>query len=149
MSGNSIVWFTGNSGAGKTTLAQAIQKVAKHSVLLDGDVMRDSISLGAGFSKEAREEHNLRVARLARVLMEQNFLVLVSVIAPFQDARDKISEICDPLWIYLKRELPENSEKPYQEPADVFTINVDEYIGRLDDEVDAAVKYIYASITDR
>lgn len=141
-----IVWFTGNSGAGKTTLAEAVQKVCVHSILLDGDVMRDSISLGAGFSKEAREEHNLRVARLAQVLSDQNFLVLVAVIAPFQDARDKISEICDPLWVYLKRRLPVDSEKPYQEPSGILVIDVDEYIGRLDDEVDVAVKHIYANI---
>ena len=63
-----IVWLTGNSGAGKTTIAKCYQgEYDKHCIILDGDEMRQSVSLGAGFSKEAREEHNLRVARLAWV----------------------------------------------------------------------------------
>lgn len=120
-----VVWFTGNSGAGKSTLARAIQRKIPNAIILDGDEMRASISLGAGFSKEEREEHNLRVARLAKVLNDQNHLILVSVIAPFQEARDKITKICDPIWIYLKRTLPKDKERPYEEPKGVFTINND------------------------
>ena len=58
-----VIWLTGNSGAGKTTTAynfkKKLEECGKQCIILDGDEMRSSISLGAGFSKEAREEHNL------------------------------------------------------------------------------------------
>lgn len=114
---NKVIWLTGNSGAGKTTIARALQrKLRKNnisSVILDGDEMRQSISLNAGFSKEDREQHNLRVARLANELVKQH-LVIVSVIAPFNSTREKVDKICDINWIYVKRKLPKNKERPYE-----------------------------------
>lgn len=110
-----VVWFTGNSGAGKTTLAYML-KDRMNAVVLDGDEMRASISLGAGFSRQDREEHNLRVARLAAALHRQRHNVIVSVIAPFRDTRAKIDEICHPLWVYVKREMPPDPDKPYEPP---------------------------------
>ncbi len=110
-----IIWLTGNSGAGKTTLAYGFKK--KHNcVILDGDEMRASISLGAGFTKEDREEHNLRVARLAKVMLKQNHLVIVSVIAPFRDTRKKLEKIVSIKWVYLERQLKLASHKPYEIP---------------------------------
>ena len=141
-----IIWFTGNSGAGKTTLAQAIQKRCPETIILDGDEMRASISLGAGFSKEAREEHNLRVARLAKVLDQQGHIILVSVIAPFQDARDKITEICDPTWVYVKRNLSFDVEKPYQEPINAFTVDVNHFHDRVDEEADLVLGKIIQKV---
>ena len=131
-----IIWFTGNSGAGKTTLAQAIQKKRPEIIILDGDEMRASISLGTGFSKEDREEHNLRVARLADVLNKQGHTIIVSVIAPFQDARNKITEICDPTWFFIKRNLSVDVKKPYEVPLNIFTIDVDYFFDRIGEEVD-------------
>jgi len=75
-----IIWLTDPSGAGKTTLAKALLDEIP-CVNLDGNEMRNSISRGAGFSRKDRGEHNLRVARLAKVLSEQ-MTVVVSVIAP-------------------------------------------------------------------
>src|SRR3990167_4308420 len=83
--GNPIVWLTGQSGAGKTTLARDLQEKLG-AVVLDGDEMRKSISEGLGFSKDDRETHNLRVARLAKVLSKKS-IVVVSVIAPFRKTR--------------------------------------------------------------
>ena len=73
-----------------------------NAVVLDGDELRASISTDLGFSKEDRDEHNMRVARLAKVLNGQGFNVVVSVIAPFQSTRDKITELINPFWIYIK-----------------------------------------------
>ena len=90
-----VIWFTGNTGSGKTSIAYLL-KERLNAIVLDGDEMRQSISLGAGFSKKDREEHNLRVARLARILHEQGHNVVVSVIAPYESTRKKIAKICDP-----------------------------------------------------
>ncbi len=111
-----VVWLTGNMGSGKTSLAYLL-KDRLNGVVLDGDEMRSSISLGAGFSKEDREEHNLRVARLANILHNQGHNVVVSVIAPFRDARTKIDEICNPYWIYIRGGAV-GKDKPYEPPLD-------------------------------
>ena len=58
------------NGRGKTTLANAIQRKME-TIVLDGDEMRQSISLGLGFTKNDRDRHNLRVARLAKVLSKK------------------------------------------------------------------------------
>jgi len=114
-----VIWLTGNSGSGKTTVAKNAMKHIDHlPILLDGDEMRQTISLGAGFSKDEREEHNLRIARLANLLSNHGHLVLVTVIAPFDDARAKVQKICAPVWVYVKRpSLPEDPNRPYQAPA--------------------------------
>lgn len=111
-----VVWLTGNVGAGKTSIAYLL-KGPLNAVVLDGDEMRDSISLGAGFSKEDREAHNLRVARLAKVLVNQGHNVVVSVIAPFTGTRAKITEMINPFWIYVKGGET-GSDKPYEPPED-------------------------------
>jgi len=119
-----IYWITGQSGAGKTTLANALRKEIG-GVILDGDEMRESISMGSGFSRKDREDHNLRVARLALVLSRQS-PVIISVIAPFEEARKKINKIINPVWIYITRTLPKDSSKPYEIPRNPdISINSD------------------------
>lgn len=109
-----VIWLTGNSGAGKTTLAYLLRE-RLNAVVLDGDEMRASISLGASFSKKDRLEHNLRVARLAKTLNSQGHNVVVSVIAPFQEIRDKIEGIITPYWIYIKGGS-KAKDRPYEPP---------------------------------
>jgi len=112
-----ILWLTGQSGAGKTTLARTLKQNMPELIILDGNEMRESISLGADFSKIDRSEHNLRIARLALVLGKQA-PVVVSVIAPFAAVRAQIDALIHPLWIYLTRnESPATSETyPYEPP---------------------------------
>lgn len=112
-----IVWLTGASGSGKTTLANALVKKLRNWVILDGDEMRDSISVGAGFEEKDRTEHNLRVARLAKVLEKQGKNILVSVIAPYPDLREKVDLICNPTWVCLEGTHEEkNYTNPYIHP---------------------------------
>lgn len=117
MSDHPIIWLTGHSGSGKTSVAQALQygPCLGGLVRLDGDEMRESISFGLGFSAGHREEHNIRVARLASVLSRQH-PVVVSVIAPAMSARYTIQEICQPVWVWVRRTLPEREGHWYQAP---------------------------------
>lgn len=110
-----IVWLTGQSGSGKTTLADAIKTRLSNAVVLDGDDMRQSISV-EGFSAEDRHTHNLRVARLAQVLSRQS-PVIVSVIAPFKETRREIDQIIAPVWVFCRRKAQHaGAEFPYELP---------------------------------
>lgn len=86
-------WFTGLSGAGKTTLASHICKELEASdirtILLDGDRFRQGLNKDLGFSREDRRENVRRIAEVARMLVDSGFVVLVSAIAPYQDDRQK------------------------------------------------------------
>jgi cytidyltransferase-like protein len=113
-----IIWITGQSGSGKTTTVEALKKLYLPSaVILDGDDMRRTIS-DEGFTMDERVDHNLRVARLAKLLRDQGHIVLVSVIAPYRDTRARISQDINPVWIYMVGESKEARKKawPYEAP---------------------------------
>ena len=105
-----IVWITGNSGAGKTFLADTLHTFVK----IDGDDVRKIWKLG--FSKEDRFENNKRVARLAQLLHKQGLNVVVSVICPFQEIRDWVTKEINPYWIYIEHEN-NNPDMPYEVPT--------------------------------
>ena len=110
-----IIWLTGNVGSGKTSIAYLL-KERLNAIILDGDELRASISTDLGFSKGDRDKHNMRVARLAKVLNEQGYNVIVSVIAPFQSTRNKISKLIYPFWIYIRGgKIGKNM--PYEVPS--------------------------------
>ncbi len=92
---NRVVWFTGLSGAGKTTIAVAAAERYGCEVL-DGDTIRDFFS-NSDFSREGREKHLLGVARMAKMISKHTN-VICSFITPYEDVRLKILEI-----------LPENA----------------------------------------
>ena len=88
------LWLTGLPSAGKTTLARAlIEVLAERGVdteLLDGDEVRTHLSAGLGFSKQDRDTQVTRIGYVAELLARHGVLVLVPVIAPYADARDKV-----------------------------------------------------------
>lgn len=90
-------WFTGLSGAGKTTLAEALAmslREANHAVcVLDGDALRKGLSSDLGFSAHDREEQSRRVAEIARTLNENGILVIAALISPTVSGRNKAREI--------------------------------------------------------
>lgn len=152
---NRILWLTGNSGAGKTTLGRILRDRSNKdnkdnrlgTILLDGNEMRIAISEKARFSRKDREEHNLRCARLAKVLEEQGFNVIVSVIAPFQETRDKIDEILGEKikWIYVKRKKDLDNldiDKPYEIPKNADII-VDTDKLTIEESIDIIWKEIF------
>ena len=87
------VWFTGLSSSGKTTLATALQKelqsLGLQVKLLDGDVLRKSVSPDLGYSREDREIHVDRVALLAASLADSGVLPVVALISPYSAMRER------------------------------------------------------------
>jgi adenylyl-sulfate kinase len=88
-----VVWFTGLSGAGKTTLADALiphlRCAGKKVEVLDGDVVRTHLSKGLGFSREDRDTNIARIAFVAHLLARNGVVVVVAAISPFRKARDE------------------------------------------------------------
>jgi adenylylsulfate kinase len=88
------VWFTGLSGAGKTTISRAVEKELKsydYKVeILDGDIVRQNLTRGLGFSKEDRDENIRRVGFVANLLTRNQVIVLVSVISPYREIRQEV-----------------------------------------------------------
>jgi adenylylsulfate kinase len=89
-----VVWLTGLSGAGKTTLARALtQKFLAEGLrveVLDGDEVRENLSKGLGFSKEDRDTNIRRIGFVARLLARNGIVVLASAISPYRQSRDDV-----------------------------------------------------------
>lgn len=107
-----ITWFTGNSGAGKTTLARALQRSRPRSILLDGDALR-TVWPGLGLSPEHRWEQNMRAARLAILLEDQGFEVIVATICPYRELRAEIYRITGCKFVYVEGGRS-GTEYPYE-----------------------------------
>jgi adenylyl-sulfate kinase len=90
-----VLWFTGLSGAGKTSIANAFcsHLQGQKPIMLDGDVLRDILDR-KGFDEMSRKRHNLQVGRLAALLEAQGHLVIVTLISPFADVRAEIRSFC-------------------------------------------------------
>ncbi len=88
------IWFTGLSGAGKTTITKALaDKLVQYNYpieLLDGDVVRQNLTKGLGFSKEDRDENIRRIGFVANLLTRHGVMVLVSAISPYRDMRQEV-----------------------------------------------------------
>lgn len=90
------VWFTGLSGAGKTTISRAVgnrlKSYGQKLEILDGDVVRLNLCKGLGFSKEDRDENIRRVGFVASLLTRNQVTVLVSAISPYREIRQEVRE---------------------------------------------------------
>jgi adenylylsulfate kinase len=141
---SAVLWFTGLSGSGKSTIANALEarinKAGKLSYLLDGDNVRLGLSSDLGFSETDRKENNRRVAHVARLLWDANVLTLVSFISPFREEREfsrnligkdfleifvdtpmAVCETRDPKGLYVKARKGEIAQftgisSPYEAP---------------------------------
>jgi len=102
-----VVWLTGPSGAGKTTLANALsQKLRKMGFdveVLDGDGIRSKLYPDLGFSREEREMHNKVVVEMAKLLARNGVITIVSIISPFKSTREYArKEIGKFVEVYLR-----------------------------------------------
>lgn len=90
------LWFTGLSGAGKTTLSQAVAEALRRMgyrlEVLDGDIVRQNLCKGLGFSKSDRDENIRRIGFVAHLLSRNGVIVLVSAISPYQEIRDEVRQ---------------------------------------------------------
>lgn len=90
--GGSLVWFTGLSGSGKSTIANAVDHTLyaqrRHSVILDGDVVRTGLCSDLGFSPDDRIENIRRIGEVGRLFAQTGAVALVAVIAPYGASRD-------------------------------------------------------------
>lgn len=91
------LWFTGLSGAGKSTIANLVERrlhaLGCHTYLLDGDNVRHGINRDLGFTPEDRVENIRRIAEVAHLMVDAGLIVLVSVISPYRSERQSAREL--------------------------------------------------------
>ena len=110
------MWFTGLSGAGKTTIAEIVEHELRErgrSVeVLDGDIVRTNLSKGLGFSREDRNINVLRIGFVANLLTRNGVAVIVSAISPYKEARDQVRRrIIDFVEVYVDAPLEVCAER--------------------------------------
>lgn len=92
-----VIWFTGLSGAGKTTLASGLEKILVAKGLqvfqLDGDRLRSGLNSDLGFSPQDREENIRRAAEVSAMMCDAGLIVLASFITPYQKDRNRARQI--------------------------------------------------------
>ncbi|OKH32864.1 adenylyl-sulfate kinase [[Phormidium ambiguum] IAM M-71] len=104
------VWFTGLSGAGKTTISKAVAEELRSQgylvELLDGDLVRQNLTKGLGFSKEDRDENIRRIGFVAHLLTRNGVIVLVSAISPYREIRQEVkAKIGDFIEVFVNAPL--------------------------------------------
>jgi adenylylsulfate kinase len=91
------LWFTGLSGAGKTTISTIVEdqlgERGSRVEVLDGDVVRENLSKGLGFSKEDRDTNIRRIAFVADLLSRNGVPVITAAISPYREIRDEAREL--------------------------------------------------------
>ena len=108
--GGGIVWFTGLSASGKTTLAHAVHVALQARGIdtksLDADLLRQTLNRDLGFSKQDRDENIRRISFVARMLSRKGCIVLVAAISPYRAVRDEVRASCDRfLEVYVSTPL--------------------------------------------
>jgi len=92
-----VIWLTGLSGAGKTTIANSLEQRFKDEsvfpVLLDGDEIRNTLRVNT-FDEDSRKKHNLYIGYMASVLEKQGHIVIVSLISPYVEIRNEVRGMC-------------------------------------------------------
>jgi bifunctional enzyme CysN/CysC len=95
-----VLWFTGFSGAGKSTIANLVEKklfaLGRHTYLLDGDNVRHGLNKDLGFTEADRVENIRRVAEVAKLMVDAGLVVLTAFISPFRSERQSARALLEP-----------------------------------------------------
>jgi adenylyl-sulfate kinase len=143
------LWFTGLSGAGKTTIShlveQALRDRGSRVEVLDGDVVRENLSKGLGFSKEDRDTNIRRIAFVADLLSRNGVPVITAAISPYRELRDEARETMGDRFIEIfvkasvevcaERDVKGLYEKAFKGEIKEFTGVSDPYEPPLDPEL--------------
>ncbi|HEX4514370.1 MAG TPA: adenylyl-sulfate kinase [Polyangiaceae bacterium] len=151
MSKASVIWFTGLSGAGKTTITDALapelRARGERVEVLDGDVVRTNLSKGLGFSREDRDTNIARIAFVADLLARNGVTVVVAAISPYRNTRDAARALIEknarfvevhvapPLETCIERDVKGLYKKAIAGELKGFTGISDPYEEPLDPEV--------------
>ena len=111
-----VIWFTGMSGPGKSTIAEQLEPILKargrNVEMLDGDVVRTHLSKGLGFSKEDRDTNIRRIGWVAEVLTRNGVCVMASAISPYREIRDENRRnIGNFVEVFVKCSIPELTKR--------------------------------------
>ena len=169
-----IIWLTGLSGSGKSTIANELaiklQQEGKLAYILDGDNVRMGLNKDLGFSNDDRKENIRRIAEVAKLLSDAGVIVITAFISPFREEREKAKEIIgrdnfievfvrtsletcekrDPKGLYKKARAGEipmftGIDSPYEEPLN-YDIMVS---GDMDSNQNESTKFLYDSLIER
>ena len=116
MSTGFVVWFTGLSGAGKSTMANALAaelaRQGRHAELLDGDEVRTHLSKGLGFSKEDRDTNIRRIGYVARLVARSGGVAITAAISPYREVRDEVrAQTPDFVEVYMRCSIETLTER--------------------------------------
>ena len=168
-----VIWLTGLSGSGKSTIANELaiklQEKGRLAYILDGDNVRMGLNKDLGFSDNDRKENIRRIAEVAKLLSDAGVIVITAFISPFREEREKAKEIVgrdnfievyvrtsletcenrDPKGLYKKARAGEipmftGIDSPYEEPLN-YDIMVS---GDTDSNPNESTEFLYNSITN-
>jgi adenylylsulfate kinase len=143
------LWFTGLSGAGKTTISHLVETELRDRgsrvEVLDGDIVRENLSKGLGFSKEDRDTNIRRIAFVADLLSRNGVPVITAAISPYREIRDEARETMGDRFIEIfvkasvevcaERDVKGLYEKAFKGEIKEFTGVSDPYEPPLDPEL--------------
>ena len=165
-----VIWFTGLSGSGKSTVANATEKLLHdmglHTYILDGDNVRMGLNKDLGFSPEDRTENIRRITEVAKLFADAGSIVLTAFISPYREDRDNartiigdndfieifisadlsVCELRDPKGLYKKARSGEikgftGIDAPYEEPINPeLVVETDKY--NIEECAQIVVKYL-------
>ena len=167
---SALLWFTGLSGSGKSTIAHAVEarlhEMGIRSYVLDGDNVRTGLNKDLGLSPEDRKENIRRVAEVAKLMVDAGLLVFAAFITPYRESREFIRETMkgwpyfecyvkcsidtcikrDPKGLYrraLKGEIPDMTgiSAPYEEPESPDLVIESDRLS-LDEAVDKVIDFL-------
>lgn len=165
-----VLWFTGLSGSGKSTVSNAVNRklfeMGVHSYVLDGDNVRHGLNKGLGFSHEDRKENIRRIGEVAKLFVDSGQIVTTAFISPFREDRDMVRglfpeneffeiyircplEVCetrDPKGLYRQARLGAIKEftgitSPYEEPRNPELI-VDTNLTSLEEATEKIIAFL-------